>query len=326
MQKKEIINVKSESILAQYFKALLKNGITIGITEKMYNDFVDEFVSKVNTDDSEFARNIIIESYSFENIVKIVNTMNKPYFSSVEVIRLETIISSDNKKTLIAFPTYDLKEWNYELYKLGLFGRQQKIFEGIMKSKIESYFPTSNVKIISERLDVAKKVASFFINDLIERYVKFRISKGYWPSQCKDIDKYIFDRDIGKYIDESGTAETFKKLYLHAINVVSLLLEDKKTDTIKISNDPYNMLAHANFLKFIMPEKFSFLKQYIHNKYEERDAAITVTISQNKVEFTSSACVFSDPYGEWSNEYKNERGDIGNKSVEIMEKRIGIIS
>lgn len=177
-----------------------------------------------------------------------------------------------------------------------------------------------------EKSDISKKVASFFINDLIERYVKSRISKGYWPSQCRDIDRYIFARDIGKYIDENGTVDTFKKAYLYAIDAVCMLLKEEKTEKLEISNNPYHMLAHANFLKLIMTEELSFLKQFSYNKYQVRDEAITVTISKNKVKFKSSACVFSDPYEQWSDDYEYKEGDIGTQFVEIMKKRIGIIS
>lgn len=322
MSKKEIINVKAESILAQYFQTLLTSGITIGITEKMYNDFVNELVNKVNTDTSEYAREIRVEPDSFENIVQ---RMNKIHSERVVGVRLKSIIVDDGNKMFVALPTYELKEWRYDEFKTGLYGRQDKIFKEILQAKIASQILPES-KVISKKDDIAKKVASFFVNDLIARYVKSRISKGYWPSQCRDIDKYIFDRDIGKSIDENGTADTFKKAYLHAVDEVCLLLADEEAETIEISNNPYHMLAHANFLKFIMPEELSFLKQYVHHKYEERDAAITVTISQNEVTFRSSACVFSDSYGEWSDDYKHEKGTIETKSVEIMEKRIGIIS
>ena len=322
MSKKEIINVKAESILAQYCRTLLTSGITIGITEKMYNDFVNELVNKVNTDTSEYTRGIRVEPDSFENIVQ---RMNKIHSERVVGVRLKSIIDDDGNKMFIALPTYELKEWRYDEFKTGLYGGQDKIFKEILQAKIASQILPES-KVISKKDDIAKKVASFFVNDLIARYVESRISKGYWPSQCRDIDKYIFDRDIGKSIDENGTADTFKKAYLHAVDEVCLLLADEEAETIEISNNPYHMLAHANFLKFIMPEELSFLKQYVHHKYEERDAAITVTISQNEVTFRSSACVFSDPYGEWSDDYKHEKGTIGTKSVEIMKKRIGIIS
>lgn len=320
--KKEIINIKAESILAECFRSLLTTGITIGITEKMFNEFVNELVNKLNINSSEFASEIMIKPDSFENIVE---RMNKIHSERVIGVQLESIIGDGGNKMFIALPTYELKKWEYRQFETGLYGREKRIFDAILQDKIVSQFPNES-KIVSEKSDIAKKVASFFVNDLIERYVKSRISKGYWPSQCRDIDKYIFDRDIGKCIDENGTADIFKKVYLHAINEVCLLLSDKKAETIEISNNPYHMLAHANFLKFVIPEDLSFLKQYVYHKYEEHDAAITVTISKNEVKFRSSACVFSDPYGEWSDAYKYEKGTIGAQSVEIMEKRIGIIA
>lgn len=322
MTKNDVIIVKPENILAQYFRTLLENGITQGITVRMYNELVDELVRRINSDTSEYCQKIKVERTSFKNIVQEVN---ERLWSRAVSIKLKNT-TVNGKKTLIALPTYELKRWGYDKFKTGLYGRQEDFLEEIMKEKMKSQFITPGKKFISKRSDIAKKVASFFVNDLIERYVKSQINEGHWPSQCGDIDKYIFDRDIGKYIDVNGTAEIFKMAYLHAIDGVDLLLENNKKEAIQISNDPYYMLAHANFLKLIMKEELAFLKQYIHHEYTLNDSTLIVTISSSEVLFKSNTCTFSDPYEEWSDEYETNKGTIGMKSVEIMEKRIGKVN
>ena len=123
MKNHDIIIVKAENILAQYFKALLTSGITSGITEKMFYDFVNELTNKVNTDTSEFAREIIVETDSFENIVQ---KMNKIHSEKLIAVKLKSIIDKAGNKTFIALPTYNLKEWEYKKFEIGLYARQKR--------------------------------------------------------------------------------------------------------------------------------------------------------------------------------------------------------
>ena len=73
MTKNDVIIVKPENILAQYFRILLENGINQGITVRMYNELVDELVRRINSDTSEYCQKIKVERTSFKNIVQEVN-------------------------------------------------------------------------------------------------------------------------------------------------------------------------------------------------------------------------------------------------------------
>lgn len=179
-----------------------------------------------------------------------------------------------------------------------------------------------------ENFEVAKKAAAYFINDLIERYLKDRIQKKCWPIQCGNADEFVFNRNIGQLIDENGTKENFKTAYYQAIRVITELLEAKQHSNEKVlfSNNNAKCLAYSNYLKMLISKPLSFLLEYRYNLYEFRNASINISILNNEVKFQNSECIYSDPYDAWSDDYKTADGTINDVPVHVMEKRIGKIS
>jgi len=314
------VTVNLENIFIRYFYALLKEGDTSGVSE-------EEFESLINT------IKVHVEQYGKytidikeERFEKIVNRVNYIHSKIQKVISIKNI----NGK-LIAMPTYNLSELDrYCCYETGLWSRHNDLITRLAKNRANTNISCLGIDDLQyyprEIINISKKVAAVYVNDIIERYVRQRIEAEYWPSQCRDIDKYIFERDIAKYIDENGTASVFKQLYLHAIiTICEILKTSKDKDLIKFSNSEIDMLAFANFKKIFQPEQFSFLRNFKYNSYQLKNKRITLTIIAENVSFASSYCSFSDPYGEWSDEYVYNKGIVDNSQVEIMEKRIGKI-
>ena len=207
------------------------------------------------------------------------------------------------------------------------FGRGQDIVDKTLEQNIKvsnlSEYPLSRIN--DDNFETSKKVAAYFVNDLIERYLKNRVENRSWPKQCNDADEYIFKRNIGRVIDENGTKENFKKAYYQAIRIIAESLENKQSlsDIVIISNNSNKCLAYANYLKIVTPETLSFLMRYRYNEYQLRNASIDVSVINNQAKFETSECVYSDPYGEWSDDYSQKKGTINDVPVLVMEKRIG---
>lgn len=321
-----LLVVNQDEILLRYFEVLLKNGITTGITETMYFDLVKEVIEKINSSISTLTDTVGIEEFSFSNIVKKANQINSIESDGEKVgIKLQAI----NNEKILALPTYDLVKRKRQRNVINAFGRYDgdKVLDKILETKA-TQIKMSTYKLGEsslENLDIAKKVSAFYVNDLIKRYVDDRIKNGYWPSQCKDIDEFVFKRNIAKCINEKGTSLTFKKTYLQAMKVVCEIL-DLNQKRIEISNNPDNMLSYAHFLNFVLPSELQFLRYYSYNQYKIRNARMDITIENGNVNYKTCSCISSDPYGGWSDEYRREEGTLGNEEVLVMEKRIGKIN
>ena len=312
---KDITIIKAETLLLYAFKKQFSLGVTYGLSEEQFQDIITELENKTSNDSSIYARSVKVQYEGFESAIKEANKINSNLYDG---IRLEI---KDNKKWAIA--TYELKEGDYKSYRVDLYPAQLKILDDILEKKIctKSFKILDFSKVSDKKKYIAKKVAAFFINDLIERYVKHEVEEKRWPMQCKDVDEYIFKRNIAECIDQKGTAQVFKAAYVHAITTILQMLAQKEDkEEIKISNNPRYLLAHANFKNLIMKEEFKFLQAFVHHEYKMHDASITVTIKDD-AKYSKSACVFSDPYGEWSDDYKHSQGIIGDDYVYLMDSR-----
>ncbi|MDD2518529.1 MAG: hypothetical protein PHG18_01410, partial [Bacilli bacterium] len=300
----------------------LNKGITEGITEEDYNSFLNTLIEIINSDKSDYALRINPPVETFSNIAeKAMQKTVSSYDKKINGLKFE-------KGTL--YPNYNLRILDWSDYKLFRgYGRGQDL----MKKTLDEYIKVPNLSDYSlnksndENFEISKKIAAYFINDLVERYLKSRIENGNWPKQCNNSDEFIFEKNIGKVINEQGTKENFEKAYYQAIRVITELLENRdfSNDKLIISNNSKMCLAYANYLKMIVPETLSFLLQYRYNEYKLRNARIEVTVENNQAKFETSECVFSDPYGEWSDDYSQKKGIINDIPVKVMEKRIGKI-
>jgi len=322
MREKRELTINQGKVLLDYFARILSKGNTYGITEDMYFMAINEIVEKINESYLLFTNRVRIEDDSFEEIVEEANKLNRSCKS--KGIKLNTL----NNGKLIAIPTYDLKKIQLSGPIIGYNG-EDSVLGTVLNERIPSIqlsnYELSSAKI--EDLEIAKKVSAFYINNLINRYVKDKIKNGYWPGQCRDIDEFIFEKDLGKIIYAKGTKNAFTLAYLNAIKVVCEMLESRKPDeTIQFTNSDFDRLAHANYLKFVLPSELSFLRNYKYSEYQTHNSRLDISIEGNEVRYKTNTCVFSDPYDDFSDEYKQTSGVVGEEPVLIMEKRIGKIN
>lgn len=316
-----IIKLKNEKILLEYLYNKLLHGNIKEITSSEYFNFIEELVERINKDESEFKKEVTYKKQSFEEIVNNVNLLTKTYYADKN-IKLSKDLITDQE---IIIPTYGLTRINYHDYKSDLYGRQLDIYKELLKESIICDeicdFPLD--KESDKKANIAKRVTSVFINDLIDRYVIYKISENRWPKQCQNVDEYIFKRDIASLIDENGTKQIFQKLYLHALSMtLKMISKINDLDMIKFSNNPNNVLAYANFYKMISPQEFDFIKQFVYDRYEINNSSINVTVNESKVTFKTITCSNSDEYEYDDDTYDIKEGNVSDKQVKIMEKRI----
>lgn len=308
--------LKHEQLLVNLFYYLLSKGITKPVTEKMYFSIVDETLKRAN--EAILQPVYVVDDEPFEKIVEKANCLHRSTKNSFILYR--------HRGGWAVKPTYSLyKVPNLYELRIAWWPREQDVFHAVIYEKMCR--PSSRRRqvrpLLAEEQDIAKKVAALFVNEIVRKYVVTGIEKNRWPSQCRNIDKYIFERNIAACIDEKGTAELFGKLYLHAIEVVGNLIRENKGEFI-ISNRDTDVLAFANWLKLLGREEFSFLTSLKHDQYKRHDLYIKCTVSNGKAAHISFKCTYQDPIdGDCT--YARDGGVISEKEVELMEKRLLIL-
>ena len=317
---KEIIRIKNEKALLEYLYRMLSLGYTDGITEQEYFNFIHTLEERVNSDDSIFAKKIELEYESFETVVeKAMNVLEK----SVQRPKQPLLYKEINGNGIVV-PTYDLTKIDSSEYKLFTYPKQMKITSDLLGEIIPKVSLSDYDFIRFENLEGAKKVASFYISEIAYRYIASKLNKNIIEAKSMDVENLVFGKE--KDLLEPGINELFVKAYIHAVKIVSKLKDEEASrETITFSNNPDKPLAHANYLKMVLPEEIKELSKFSHKTYALNDPEIIVKTVGEFAKYESIACTQSDETGEWSDTYERENGEITEEHVKIMEKRIGNI-
>lgn len=307
---------KHERLLVNLFYYLLSKGITKPVTEKQYFSIVNETLKRINQGKNELVSLMyVVEEESFEDIVTKANALARCTRNGIEL--------SKYRGGFTARATYDLTKPSFwSDVQINWYIGQQDIFHSVIDAKFnQSLLKKLQTDPVSEeQLSLAKKVAAVYVNELVKKYVDREIEEHRWPSQCRDVDEYVFKRNIATYIDEQGTAEIFCKLYKHTVQVICALIIENK-GSFQISNWDVDTLAFANYLKFFDLEELKFLIPLKHDQYKTQDLRIRCTVSSGQARCFSQKCTYYDAY-DGDNTYERRELAVFEKEVEIMEKRM----
>ncbi|MDD4706481.1 MAG: hypothetical protein PHS24_04665 [Bacilli bacterium] len=222
----------------------------------------------------------------------------------------------------ILYATYGLQgkrimEWN-------TFGDIKIFINSYVSKQVEGItLDTDNFDLSSitkEQLRKSKQIAAYIVNDLMERYLEAQVESKRWPKQCRDVAEFIFDKDLGSIINVEGTKSNFLDLYKNAVCIIANLY--KTHDTFEISNNEYNCLAYNNFLRIVRPFPFIRNEKYCSDKLGNKE--IIIKVQGDDINLRETQCIFSDPYGDWSDEFKTENKKLGNEDnfELILKKRV----
>lgn len=130
-------------------------------------------------------------------------------------------------------------------YKLSYFDRSvintyfmEKIQTFKMRKLIEEYLANIPKRSIDDTIDVeendlliGKYIAAQIIQMILESHIDKLIEHQKWPSQCKDINKYLLETDVSTVIHLKSIKKELLELY-HVI-LKELLLCIIKIETYK---------------------------------------------------------------------------------------------
>ncbi len=294
---KETIIISRDELLVEFLLEKIKKGFDRTVSEKEFTTLILELLNNLNN--SNWAGCIYkIENEDFATTCqKAIIKEKNGYYNSPITYENNQLVGNYFLKN-----NYDGRKYNHALNKFDIINFLEQYVEKIVNEKKDGISKFKIETTSKNIFEISKQISAYIVNDLMIRYVKENIKNNKWPSQCKDIDKYIFEKDLASTIDLEGTRAKFIELYNHSILSIAEMLSNDCN--LQLSNNKSECLAYSNYYKIIKP--FSFISNYVYNEYQLLNTKINIKIENEKINLLESTCVFSDPYDEWGDQYEEK--------------------
>ncbi len=302
------IRVRGSDLIADYLRKKLGSANDNSVSEEEFIKFLNDMIESIN-DHKYSSWKYVLDDQSFEEMChQAIVIESKPWG---QALKFENNILS---------ATYVLKAgklWNRpDDYNIRNFmcNHNTKLIEE--KKQEVNNFDLSTLS--GNELQLSKKIAAYIVFDLIQRYVKEMTERGSWPKQCKDINEFIFEKDLATVIALDGTRETFINLYKHAVGCIAEKIVVEKD--FQLSNNRQLCLAHANFARITDP--FPSFARYVYNESELHNNSILIKVKDGKAISSEEKCTYSDPYGEWSDDMVRGEKNLTAYDCPMLEEKV----
>jgi len=102
-----------------------------------------------------------------------------------------------------------------------------------------------SIEINDNDLLIGKYIAAEIISNIWDSYINEQIKYNTWPSQCKDINKYLFKIDLAKIIGVKSIKNKLVELYDVLSKRIAILYHQDKN--LKITSYTNSYLSRANY-------------------------------------------------------------------------------
>ena len=191
------------------------------------------------------------------------------------------------------FPTYEFFNFNEEHNALTSF------LWGYNFPKDKSSKETTKT-LSTETKNAATITAKYLTKLYAQKYINHEAKYGRWPIHMTSISN-IFKKDLGSTLGLVGTKEYFLKFYHHLRSTLAQMIENENGHLI-INNRESGNLAYNNLKRLLVG--YENLQDMNGNIFAEvHDTMFNLEIDNGAVKVNETTLTFSDPYGEWSDEY-----------------------
>lgn len=151
---------------------------------------------------------------------------------------------------------------------IGFLGdKEQKEVENIIGMFLKD-FPRRGIDISThisyDMMNLGQVAAAFFIYCIWNGYCSINSDNGWWPKQCVDIDKYLLDTDLAKYIGIPSIREDILTFYDCVSKRIAVLFQNDPQLLISNKNINYSYLAYSNYRSVVdgYDELMGFVSRY----------------------------------------------------------------
>ncbi|MDD3392649.1 MAG: hypothetical protein PHE54_03840 [Bacilli bacterium] len=270
-----------DDLIINYLIEKTKKGFANGFGEKEFLDFLNFFkcnfkvsgnISDYTTYIKDFIDRKNARDWSHESHILFENGTVKPTYKL-------SVFDESIVNTYFMSPAQQKKI-------IGL------IHDYLSKLKPES-MPTSlngHIGIVESQLFSAK-----LFSEIWDSYVAQNIHYGMWPSQCRDIFKYLIIDDLASRIEVTSVKSDLINFFGDSQYIVRLMLQNN--DNLKMSSYSNVFLAYSNYTHFIngLKDKNQHLLAYLSKIKFEMDFK-TSEIQIGTVNTASVPCYYDEDY------------------------------
>lgn len=281
-----------DDLIVEYMMYKVENGYEPSFTTGEFINFLLYFESKMAVYDTLYDGEKLFNRF-FErknekdwSIIVNWNTLEKEKKPHMDMIYSSKDTSylikanyrlSNNDKSIINTYFMDNGMGRFEHFKGETFKIRNIIGEWLSnypKRKIDE-----NIEVDSIYSVMGKYLTAEIIDIIWKAYIEENIQKGRWPSQCRDINKYLLEMDLAEIIELKSIKKELLDMYeTISMRIAILFKEDSK---LKISSSKGSYLAHSNYKLLI--NGFEDLFKMAFGQYKS-----TFLIDMEKLSFTES--------------------------------------
>lgn len=238
-----------DDLIIEYLMAKVNGGYETSFTESEFMTFIYYFEESMPIEDVIYDAKELFKRF-FERKGKSDWSRTISYHTNERVVLPHIDMrSSENDDETLFKANYKLSD--YDKSVINTYFMNKKDVEKI-RDIINQFLSTQNKRKINisqsvteEESYIGKCVAAEIITNIWNSYVENLIKCHQWPSQCKNIDTYLFTIDLAPIIGLPSIKNELLEFYRETSRRIAIMFHEDKNLKISLYSNGY--LAHANY-------------------------------------------------------------------------------
>lgn len=193
-----------DDLIVEYMICKVTNGYEPGFSGKEFIDFLHFFEKKIQVEDALYNSEKLFKRF-FERKAENDWSTIKDYRTGEKEINPHMDMKySENDNDYIIKANYQLSPFDESIINT-YFMHDKRPKE--IRNRIKDYLSNQSKRVLDEtflqsdkEIEIGKKFAAEIIAQIWQSYISKQVKNHSWPSQCYDIHKYLFERDLAEII------------------------------------------------------------------------------------------------------------------------------
>lgn len=247
-----------DDLIVEYMIYKAKNGYEPSFFTAEFITFLYFFEDKMEVEDAIYDNNKLFQRF-FERKAKIDWSTPKNWDTEERIVipHMDMEYRKENRDYLIS-ANYRLSHYDKSIINTYFMDNGMGKFDDFkgktreIRSIIGEFLRDEPKRKIDESTEIddndlmiGKYVTAQIVQNIWDSYIDKEIEFHYWPRQCRDINKYLFDIDLAEIIGVKSIKNELIDLYNTFSRRIAIMYHQDRN--LKISSQYSGYLARANY-------------------------------------------------------------------------------